>query len=159
MTLSTMLRETCRGAYIFPQTEHIVPVTAAGLAEETKLTINVDISEDYFGGAEELNATDIRAAIEDGLRGLLLGQGMSSEIQAKLIEQLHKPLGRNLFAAALEQFNKQTPFGHWDSFRTLAELVSNLLTAFVLEKDYNYKTLHVVLSAGRNIYAKVSKPL
>ncbi len=137
-----------------PETENIMGVET-GDGESTKQTINVDISEDYFGGeGASPSAKDMREDIEKGIVSLSEGKALAPEIKTCLIEQLHKPLGRNTFALTLEKYTKPTQLDSWDCFIHFSELVNTLLTAFVKEKDYNYNTLRIVLQTGRNIYTK-----
>ena len=130
-------------------------VESAGTAEETKQTISIDISEDYFGSGETSSAKDMRLEIEQNIDKLVVGKNMGAEEKAKLAQKLHKPLGRNVFASILEKFTRPTSFESWECFLTFAELVNTFLTEFANEKDYNYKALQIVLQIGKSVFTKV----
>lgn len=129
-------------------------VADADTTKGTKQIIILDIAEDYFGGGSG-NTEDTRKVIESGIQSLSEGNEIDNENKKIIIEQLHKPLGRNYFASALEKFSQPTQFNNWKSFCTLGEFLQHLLRAFLLEKDNNYNTLQVVLHTGRSIFSFV----
>ena len=118
---------TIRGVYICPDTENIISATDQ---EESKQNIIFDIIEDYFGTGEDLTANEMRIEIESFLSILLSNKELSEFEYERLMNNLHKPLGRNTFSSILEGYKQPQFVENWNSFKTFSVLVNCLLTEF-----------------------------
>lgn len=114
-----------------------------------------NLIEDYFGSGKDLTVSEMKNEIRKSLNELINGKELAREEHDKLMESLHKPLGRNSFSCILEEYKQPKFIEHWNSFKMFAVLVNCLLTEFVNEKDCNLNTLQVVLKVGKNIYSIV----
>lgn len=123
--------------------------------ECSKVRLELESMESSLGAlGSERGASDMRKTILDSVKRLLHGDTLSLEEKATVIEQLHKPLGMEVFAHILLTI-KQPKLVDSEVFKVFAELLTCLLTAFMLEKDSNNSVLLAVLSASRVIYTKV----
>ena len=80
---------------------------------------------------------------------------MSVEEKMTVVEQLHKPDGRVYFADLLSNITRPLLIESSEAFKGFAEIVSYLLSTYMLEKNVDGEILLVVLNVSRNIYAKV----
>eukprot|EP00826_Nyctotherus_ovalis_P020843 TRINITY_DN16616_c0_g1_i13.p1 TRINITY_DN16616_c0_g1~~TRINITY_DN16616_c0_g1_i13.p1 ORF type:complete len:901 (-),score=264.27 TRINITY_DN16616_c0_g1_i13:104-2806(-) len=123
--------------------------------ECNKVKLGLESMEPSLGTlGNEKGVSDIRKTIVENIKKLLQGSTLSLEEKAVVIEQLHKPLGMEVFANVLLTI-KQPKLVDSEVFKVFAELLTCLLTAFMLEKDSNNNVLLAVLSASRVIYTKV----
>ena len=113
------------------------------------------MSDDYFGDAKSAFSRDIKIIFEQTLVDLTEGKTLSLEEKGTVIDQLHKPSGKEEFAEVLSNITNQTEIQPLEAFKTLGELVNYLLTSLVMEKKFDTQILSIVLNVSRNVYTTV----
>ena len=119
-----------------------------------KVRLELENMDPSLGTSNERGVGDMKKIIIEGIRTLLNGDTLSLEQKAMVIEQLHKPSGKEMLANVLFTI-KQPKQVDSEVFKVFTELLTCLLTAFMLDKDSNNNVLMAVLSSSRMIYTKI----
>ena len=98
---------------------------------------------------------DVQDILKNAIMTLINGNSLGLESKAAAIEQLHKPSGKEIFAENLVSCVGHPILVNEEAFNTFGELMTCILTAFVLEKDYNSFILNSILKASKGIHTKV----
>jgi hypothetical protein len=127
--------------------------TGATSAQSTENSASIsDLLQGYFG--EEREET-IRRTLERAFTEAKAGHELSPDDKAVAVEHLNTAFGRQVLSGLLSRVTRPTNFESLSCLRTLGELVSYLLSAFVHSKDYNAEVLDHVLEASRLLYTHV----
>ncbi len=125
--------------------------------EKPQNEVRLELSEDCFGGLEGEKAKAMQASMEDTLRRLVAAVPVASEDAKHMVEQIRKPLGRNLFAKVLLLVAKPTEFKSAENFAAFSDVLNSFLTALMEDKDspYDVSVLYAILSIGQHMCTKV----
>ena len=83
------------------------------------------------------------------MQSLLRGQDITFEEKSDFISALHDQTVREIVAEYLKVINSPKVIENWEALKTLGEIIKYLLTAFVHEKDENYRIIHAILNASQ----------
>ncbi len=79
------------------------------------------------------------------LNSLIRGVDISFEAKGEIISSLHSSKVRDIVAEYLKTINSPKIIENPDALKTLGEILKYLLTAYVHEKDENYKVVYAIL--------------
>ena len=80
---------------------------------------------------------------------LLRGQDLPFDVKEKIISSLHSSRVRDTVADFLKGINSPKVIDNPQSLKTLGEILKYLLTAYVHEKDENYKVVYAILHCSQ----------
>lgn len=102
------------------------------------------------------NSSPLRTDFEEAVAVLVGSDTLSLEQKTKLVEDLHKSEGREVFGEMLANITQPLFISSVNSLKELGELINYMLNIYMMNKLSNYEILFVVLNASRNIYTKVN---
>ena len=76
------------------------------------------------------------------------GKDLSFDDKSGVISSLHKSSVREIVAEFLKNINSPKVIENGHALKTLGELIKYLLTAFVHEKDENYRVIYAILHSS-----------
>jgi hypothetical protein len=79
---------------------------------------------------------------------LLRGIDITFDEKSEIISALHDNKVREIVAEFLKGINSPKLIENGNALKTLGELIKYLLTAFVHEKDENYKVIYAILHSS-----------
>ena len=85
------------------------------------------------------------------LNALIKGQDITYDQKGGIISALHNSKVREAVAEFLKSINSPRNIDNANALKTLGELIKYLLTAFVHEKDENFKVIHAILHSSQLI--------
>ena len=83
------------------------------------------------------------------MHDLIRGRDITFDQKSEIIQSLHQNKVREVVAEFLKGINSPKLIENGDALKTLGELIKYLLTAFVHEKDENYKVIYAILHASQ----------
>eukprot|EP00826_Nyctotherus_ovalis_P030236 TRINITY_DN2405_c0_g3_i1.p1 TRINITY_DN2405_c0_g3~~TRINITY_DN2405_c0_g3_i1.p1 ORF type:complete len:445 (-),score=105.26 TRINITY_DN2405_c0_g3_i1:95-1429(-) len=146
---------TCRGAYIFPETENIISVKEQETQDETIQMLNTEISEDYFGNSDSPSLKEMKVEYEQCFDKLIRGKTLTRENYDQVIKEFQQPLARNTFITTLKQYASVVNITSYEAFEMLSSLILKFLDELEKESSPNYKFLEAILQISRSFTAKV----
>jgi hypothetical protein len=97
----------------------------------------------------------LRTSLSQACLNLRAGKQLTFEEKATVVEYLQRPLGRACLAENISKWHALTHIQSPEALRGIGELLISLLTAFVMQQDYNYTILQTVLTVSKLMYTKV----
>lgn len=86
--------------------------------------------------------------MNDYLQNLMGGLDIDMNEKEKIIASLHRTQVRETVADFLKIINSPKNIENPEALKTLGEIIKYLLTAFVHEKDENFKVVQSILNAS-----------
>jgi len=118
--------------------------------------MNIAFAEDYFENDEGLSVNEVGSKFEQSFMSLIEGKNLEREELDKLVNLLHKPLGRKLFAETMDAITNPVCLNSMESFEAMLKLVTNFLYGFKNEKDNYNKALETIMEKSKYISVKVN---
>lgn len=86
------------------------------------------------------------------LHTLMRGEPISYEEKSSIISSLHNNQTRDILADFLKEVNAPKHLENVDALKTLGEIIKYSLTAFIHERDENYKIVYAILHSSQPLY-------
>lgn len=80
------------------------------------------------------------------------GQDISFDSKGEIISSLHSSRVREAVADFLKTINSPKLIDNAEALKTLGEILKYMLTAYVHEKDENYKVVYAILHSSHQIF-------
>ena len=86
------------------------------------------------------------------LHNLMRGEPITYEEKSLIISSLHSEQIREILGEFLKEVNAPKQLENIEAIKTLGEIIKYSLTAFIHERDENYKIVYAVLHSSQHLF-------
>ncbi len=86
------------------------------------------------------------------LQELMKGHNISYDEKSHIISSMHNPNNRDIVGEFFKNINSPRQIDSLEALRTLGEILKYSLTAFIHDRDENYKLIYAILHSSQHVY-------